>query len=96
MGPAATPAPLASDGRSLTRRSSLTSSGRSACSLRNRIQQSAGSRTSHRRSQPQRRHGRLHGLIDHSQQPGRQRVQVDLLTEPEWLICALLATPGIR
>jgi hypothetical protein len=33
-------------------------------------------------SKPQRRLSRLHGLVDHGQQLGGQRVQVDLLAQP--------------
>src|SRR6266545_7011447 len=33
-------------------------------------------------SQPERCPGRLHGLLDHRQQVGSQRVQVDLLAQP--------------
>ena len=34
------------------------------------------------RAQPQRRPGRLHGVVDHGQQLGGEGVGVDLLTQP--------------
>jgi hypothetical protein len=65
-------------------RLSLETSGRT-CKVRpseqhlGKRQQAAASRTPRRRSQPQGHRGRLDGLVDHRQQLGGQRLQVQLL-----------------